>query len=155
MHSPFTCVVICTPEFHVCICTYFFTSVIISVANLFFPTNQCFSTSFCRDFLIFSILISLFVVLSCFLHPTCPKPSCSSSRLHPSSLWQEDPPTPTHSPSGQRPLSWRMERMLLSMRWQWRGPCSTLLLRGEGPETRSKLLNFVQLCDSNLIKIWW
>lgn len=143
LHTIITCM-----HLHIFLHSYYFC--------LLFPTDQMYfgvsAPSFCRDFL---IIISLFVFLSYLLHSTCAKPSCSSARLHRSSPWQEEPPTLTHSPSSQRPLSWRMERMLLSMRWQWRGPCSTLLLVGEGPETRSKSLNFVQLYDSSQIKIWW
>lgn len=67
----------------------------------------------------------------------CIKPSCSSGHPRPWSLWREERPTPTLSPSSRRPSRWRMDRRSPSMRWRWRGLCSTLPRTGERPRRES------------------
>lgn len=90
-------------------------------------SHSCFS---CNEILIFKLKTQHEPVLT-FSVSSRTKLSCSCGHLRPWSLWLEERPTPTPSPSSQHPLKWRMEKQSPLMKQRWRGLCSTLPLVGE------------------------
>lgn len=68
------------------------------------------------------------------------KPSCSSGRRPPWSLWQGGRPTPTRSPSDRPQSRWRMDRRSPSMRPPWSALCSTRPPAGEEQQQQQQPL---------------